>query len=67
MKCVYINKATMCVCGMGSMALMEQVAMYFVALPCPPMPILAASDDEVMRAKLNARYRGAVAKHQRGD
>ena len=30
---------------MSSMALMEQVAMYFVALPCPPMPILAASDE----------------------
>ena len=27
-------------------ALMEQIAMYFAALPCPPMPILAARDSD---------------------
>ena len=27
-------------------ALMEQIAMYFAALPCPPMPILAARESD---------------------
>lgn len=32
--------------AMGTPALMEQMAIYFAALPCPPLPVLAARGDD---------------------
>ena len=39
---------------MGSAALMEQMAMYFAALPCPPLPIMACRENAAGEDRLDA-------------